>query len=199
LKIAFDENVPAAMLRMFQGFHNERALKHLVDGIELVKAQSYYPRAGDKDYRRSDDPWIRRFAVDGGKVILSGDGKMLQRQHEKLALKECGMVAVFLPGKWSTWKLCQKASLLLHWWPVIVSEVRNYEQGFYRVPKAWPVDGTMNLVRIADADLKMQKIEQQKSLQTSVQKVRKGREPLSGTPDMFQATRTADGGTTEIK
>jgi hypothetical protein len=31
-------------------------------------------------------PWLKRFAADGGKVVISGDTKMKSVPHERLAL-----------------------------------------------------------------------------------------------------------------
>ena len=74
MKIAFDENVPIAMVRVFQTFASERQLRKLSGSFEIKSAADYTPRPGDPDYvPRSDVPWLKRFAADGGKVIISGN------------------------------------------------------------------------------------------------------------------------------
>ena len=175
------------MLRMFAGFNGERALRHIVDGVDIVHAQNYYPSELDEDYSaKNDAPWIRRFAEDGGRVVISGDVKMLQRPHEKLALLECNIAAVFFPKRWSEWPLCQKMSLLIHWWPTIVIQTKDAEAGFFRVPESWPRKKEKSLNRIPDGDLKMMKIERQKAMQSDVRKRRQKDRRELGTPDLFK-------------
>jgi hypothetical protein len=194
LKIAFDENTPAAMVRLFRGFQQEKALRRALGpdagDAEIVTAQDYYPAVGDDDYRQvhgkvPDDPWIRRFAKDGGKAIISGDRKMLLRPHEKLALIESKLVVVFLPHPWSGWPLCAKVSLLVHWWETIARSAATLDPGLYSVPKAWPLS-EMELGKLPEGDLKLEKIEAQKARQAETKARRARDRRLSGPEDLFE-------------
>ena len=67
-------------------------------------------------------PWIEKFAAAGGKVIISGNTKMRQVPHERLALVEAGMIVVFFENRWNGWNFFRKCALLLHWWPVVAKD-----------------------------------------------------------------------------
>lgn len=176
MKVAFDENMPAAMVRVFQGFQKEQALKDIAGGITIKKAQDYYPNIDDPDYVPKDDaPWIRRFAADGGKAIISGNTKMRKVPHERLALVQTRMIVIFFASKWSGWKFCRKCSLLIHWWPNILDAVKNAEPGFYMVPSSWPDEHKAALRQVSTEDLRLVKIERQKAARASVRKARKRR------------------------
>ncbi|RNJ43861.1 hypothetical protein DNR46_20000 [Mesorhizobium japonicum] len=150
------------MVRVFKLFHQERSLKHIVQGVEIKSAKDYTPKPEDHDYqRKSDVPWIRRYAAAGGRIIVSGDVKMSSVPHERLALVEEGMVVVFFAPKWDNWLFCRKAALLLHWWPTILTHVRTAKPGFFVVPCAWPDEGKGQLREISTEDAKLVKMQQQ--------------------------------------
>lgn len=176
MKVAFDENMPAAMVRVFQLFHNERSLKHIVAGVVLESAKDYTPRRSDPDYKPKDDvPWVKRFSASGGKVIISGDVRMASVPHERLALVQEGMVVVFFAPKWGQWPFCRKAALLLHWWPAILRQVKRAKPGFFVVPCAWPEDRKSKLRRISTDDAKMVKIQRQIAETAPKRQARKAR------------------------
>ena len=111
MKIAFDENIPTAMVRIFQILANEKQLRWLSDGLTVKSAADYTPKRGDPDYDKNNDaPWIRRFAADGGSAIISGDTNMRRQPHERLALVQQGMVTIFFEPKWSKWVFFRKCS-----------------------------------------------------------------------------------------
>lgn len=173
MKIAFDENIPAAMVRVFQTFASERQLRKLVGGnFEIKSAADYTPRPGDIDYRAKDDtPWLRRFAADGGKVVISDNRDMKYVPHERLALVELGFIVIFFESQWSGWKFFRKCALLLHWWPVIAAKIkskRTMPGSFWHIPSNWPEKGKLRAV--SNEDPRLLKIEAQKA---------KGRRPKS--------------------
>ena len=175
------------MVRVFRLFQEERALKSQVKGIVVKQAQEYYPRADDPDYSAKDDaPWIRRFAADGGRAIVSSDRRMLTKPHEKLALVQSGLVVIFFSGAWYDWKFCAKSALILHWWPTIMEAVSSAEPGFYRVPIAWPAEGAAQLKQVPTHDLKMIKIDYQKSQGEAVRKARQKRRDGEALEDLFR-------------
>jgi hypothetical protein len=142
LKVAFDENVPIAMVRVFQTFASERQLKKLIGTIEVKSAKDYAPTPGDADYLpKNDVPWIKRFAADGGKVIISGDTNMRYVPHERLALVEAEMLVFFFDGKWNEWGFFHKCSLLIHHWPAISSRIQRTKRAakaaFWQIPLSW--------------------------------------------------------------
>jgi hypothetical protein len=193
LKVAFDENMPAAMVRVFTLFHKERSLKHLVRGVEIKSVKDYTPKPEDPDYqRKSDVPWIRRYAAAGGRIIISGDVKMSSVPHERLALVDEGMVVVFFAPKWDNWQLCRKAALLLHWWPTILAHVRTASPGFFVVPTTWPEEGKGELREISTEDAKLVKMQQQIAdgePKRQARKARREKAAAAGQMGMFNDTQ----------
>jgi hypothetical protein len=152
LKIAFDENVPIAMVKVFQTFANERQLKRKIGAFEITSATQYTPKPGDDDYlKKNDVPWIKRFAAVGGRVIISGDTEMRYVPHERLALIQAGMLVFFFDGKWSQWDFFRKCSLLIHHWPAIASRIkRGRAPAFWHVPLSWHERAKLRKVSIDD-------------------------------------------------
>lgn len=166
MKIAFDENIPLAMVRVFQTFANERQLQKLVGGVfEIKSAKDYTPIPGDADYQpKNDVPWLRRFAKDGGKVVISDNRNMKNVPHERLALVELGFIVLFFEPQWSGWKFFRKCALLLHWWPVIATKIKSKKTKpgtFWHIPSNWPEQG--RLKSVSNQDQKFLKIEQQRA------------------------------------
>lgn len=159
MKIAFDENVPSAMVRAFQLFAKENQFRRRMAKFEFKSAMDYTPKPGDPDYlRKNDVPWLKRFAEDGGKVVISGNTDMKNQNHERLALIECGFVVIFFEPQWSNWVFFRKCALLLNWWPKIESKIKRAKPGsFYHIPCNWVEDGKLR--RVSNQDPKMLKIE----------------------------------------
>jgi len=162
LKIAFDENVSPAMVRVFQAFASERQLKKVTGEFEIKSSKDYAPKPGDADYiRGSDVPWLKRFAADGGKVVISGNTEMKNVPHERLALIECGFVVIFFESQWSNWKFFRKCALLLHWWPQVATKAKRAKAGtFWHIPCNWKETGRLR--KVSNEDPKLLKIERQK-------------------------------------
>jgi hypothetical protein len=119
LKVFFDQNVPIGLVRVLQNFASENQFRRISGNFIIKAAADYTPKIGDDDYRPKDDvPWLKRFAEDGGKVVISGDVRMKNRPHERLALIEHGFIVIFFEAQWSDWKFWRKCALLIHWWPL---------------------------------------------------------------------------------
>lgn len=154
MKIAFDEHVSPAMVRAFQAFANERQLKKITGDFEVRSAKEYAPIPGDPDYlRKNDVPWLKRFAADGGKVVISGNTNMRWVPHERLALIELGFVVIFFENQWSNWKFFRQCALLLHWWPVVARRIKKAKPGFWHIPCHWKENGTLRKVSSEDPRL----------------------------------------------
>jgi hypothetical protein len=143
LRVAFDEHVPTTLARAFISFAKEKMIRRISKGINWEKAADYAPKRTDRDYRRkSDVPWLDRFAAVGGHGIVSGDAKMRSRPHEKLALCDHGFVVVFFEEKWSDWSSLRRSALMLHWWEEVATKLSTAEPGtFWIVPSEWPPKG----------------------------------------------------------
>jgi hypothetical protein len=175
VKAAFDAHIPAALVRIFQSLQNERKFKIVNQGITVESALTYTPKIGDHDYaRKSDSPWIRRFAKDGGKIILSGDMNMLKRPHERLALIEEKMIVVFFSGGWDNLRFFQKSAFVLNWWPVIADTAKKAEPAtFWRVPSKW--DAGLPLMSVPTDDLRLIKLNKQLAAKENVAAARKAK------------------------
>lgn len=162
MKIAFDENVPLGMVRVFQTFAHERQLRKLTGNFEIKSAKDYTPRPGDADYvPGSDVPWLKRFADDDGKVVVSGNTQMRSVSHERLALIDCGFIVIFFESQWSNWKFFRKCALLLHWWPEIAKKIKKAKRGsFWHVPCNWAEDGKLR--KVSNKDPHLERIERRK-------------------------------------
>ena len=98
---------------------------------------------GDPDYvRKSDVPWLDRFAAAGGRAVISGDVKMRIRSHERLCLYQHGFVTIFFENQWNDWKFLRKTALLLHWWEEVATKIKTADRGtFWVIPASWPPKG----------------------------------------------------------
>src|ERR1700733_1539875 len=123
------------MVRAFRAFASERQLRKITGDFEIKSAKEYAPLPGDPDFlRKNDVPWLKRFAADGGKVVISGNTRMRLVPHERLALVEHGFVVIFFENQWSNWKFFRKCALLLHWWPSVATRVKRGKPGFWYIP-----------------------------------------------------------------
>jgi hypothetical protein len=101
---------------------------------DLVSARKY--SGGIKAI--SDVPWIEKFRLDGGTVIVSGDARMRGKLHEQQALSDAGFVVFFPARRWNNFKVYSKTALLIQWWPLILACARTSEPGkFFEIPMAW--------------------------------------------------------------
>lgn len=149
MKIAFDEHIPPAMVKVFQDLAAERGFRRQLRNVEIVKAKDYSPQPGDADYiRKSDVPWIRRYRTNGGRVIVSGNTRMVSVPQELLALQNCGMVVFFFPSCWNNWQFPRKCAMLLAWIERIVAHARLSKPAMlYRIPESWSEDADFLVIR----------------------------------------------------
>nr|MCK7670075.1 hypothetical protein [Bradyrhizobium sp. 2S1] len=178
------------MVKVFQTFASDKQLLKLSADLVLEKAQTYYPKPSDPDYlRRNDVPWIRRFSKAGGKVIVSGNTLMKVNSHERLALVEEGMIVLFFENAWNQWGYFHKCSLLLHWWPMIVKQLKTAKpSSFWHIPATWPKTESAKLRSVPNHDLKLEKIERQKADQPRIRAERAAkRQKEQEADDLFKA------------
>jgi hypothetical protein len=141
LKIAFDENVPVQMVRVFTALGQEKRFR----GFEFVSARDYAPKYDDPDYiKKSDVPWLERFAQDGGKVVISGNTRMMEVPLEMQALRQLGFLVFFFENKWNGWDFYKKSALVLFYWNLIASKCKRGKRGkFWRIPNHFREDAEL--------------------------------------------------------
>lgn len=133
MKIAFDENIPPVMVKVFQTLAAEGNILK----AEIVSARDYVVTTG-----LGDVPWLQRFAKDGGKVVISGDKKMRSNPHERLALAEAGFITFMFAPKWGEANSFTKCAMLLHWWPKIQQYIEKSKRGqCWEIPFSWAATG----------------------------------------------------------
>lgn len=175
MRVAFDEHVPSALVRVLQSFSEERKFKRLSGGYLIEQARDYAPSIDDEDYLKgSDVPWVKRYAAAGGQIIISGDTNMMSEPHERLALLEEKMIVCFFGSQWSEWKFYKKCALVINWWPAIVRTMGTADRGtFWRVPSNWQEDG--ELEPLPTEDKRLIRILRQRERQARVAAARKAR------------------------
>lgn len=153
--------MPIALVRVFQTFAGERSLRRISGPIVVESAKNYLPKLGESGHGvKGDVPWIEKFAAAGGRVIISGNTKMRQVPHERLALVEAGMIVIFFENRWNGWDFFRKCALLLHWWPIVSKKMRTAKpRSFWCVPCAWDDKGKLRA--LSNEDQKLVRIERQ--------------------------------------
>jgi hypothetical protein len=148
VKIAFDENMPASVVKTLQTIGDQKGFKRHFRGLDIVSARQYAPALTDADFRRKDDsPWLKRYKADRGKIVVSGDVSMPDKPHELLALQEQGLVAFFFPAAWNNWRFARKAGFLLIWLDRIVAQAKiSRPGGLYRIPHDWKEDAELRII-----------------------------------------------------
>lgn len=179
MKVAFDENIPLGMVRVFQSLASERQIRRVTGSIVVKSAADYTPKVADRDYRRSSDvPWIHRFAKDAGKAVISGDVRMRSDPHERLALRQSGVVAIFFEASWAEWNFFRKSALLLNWWPVIAEKLVTAKPGtFWVIPSKWKVDCDLKDVSLGQQEM----FKENPNLTVRPSKIRKRKRTLAAT------------------
>lgn len=132
MKIALDEHIPRTVLDAVQKLLEDKRIAK----IEVVGAVDYVEAPS-----RSDVPWLRKFAEDGGKALITGDKGMRSRVHERKALLDLGLIVFFLPPKWNNETFMDRAAFLLRWWSVIVECAQTSGPSTcWEVPYIWTPD-----------------------------------------------------------
>lgn len=148
MKIAFDENMPSSMVRVFKAIGDQKGFKKHFRGVELVFAKDYTPQIDDLDYVAKDDaPWLVRYKKAGGKIVISGDVRMPRRPHQLLAITEQGLSIFFFPEEWNNWQLFRKSAFILVWMDRIIEQSRRTKRStLYTIPKNWKADCPIHIM-----------------------------------------------------
>lgn len=129
MKVAFDEHIPK---------HVAKALKELSGEERLLQVKIYEARRYAVPKAVSDVPWLVKFARAGGKVVVSGDGKMRGKLHEQKALSDAGFIVFFLGRQWNNMRGHDKCAMIIRWWPFILKQMHAATPGqFFEIPMTW--------------------------------------------------------------
>lgn len=140
MKVAFDENVPPLIAKVFLALVDTKQLRRKYKDITLHLAKDFAPKTSDRDYiKNSDVPWLDRFAASGGRAVISGDVQMRTKHHEKLALYQNGFVTIFFERQCGQWNFYHRSALMLYWWEEIMEKIYSADRGtFWVIPASWP-------------------------------------------------------------
>lgn len=107
----FDANVSSNLARMLQAL-----------GVPVVHLYQHFRKdAPDLQWI----PWVGK----RGWVIVTNDGRILQKPSERSALRRANIRAVFIFGMFSQMERWAQACWLLRWWPRIKAAVRQARPG----------------------------------------------------------------------
>jgi len=131
LKIALDENIPVAVVKMLSGLAKGEDSREVI----VVSAKKYRPID-----EKGDENWVRRFARARGTVVVTGDGRIRKNLHEQAAFHQAGMITFFFDSAWNGFALNAKAAMLMVWWPAIVAKAKESNRGdSWEIPSTWNV------------------------------------------------------------
>lgn len=72
---------------------------------------------------RADEDWIATFARSGGNALISGDRAMLKREKLVSQISATGLIAIYLPSKWSQSRGHEQMAYCMWWWKKIESTI----------------------------------------------------------------------------
>jgi hypothetical protein len=131
LKIALDENIPAAVVKMLSGLAKGDDSQR----ITVVSAKKY--RAITE---HNDENWVRRFARAHGNVVITGDARIRGNLHEQAAFFQADMITFFFDAAWNGYNLHNKAAMLMTWWPAIIEKAKTSRPGdSWEMPSHWTI------------------------------------------------------------
>lgn len=111
MRIAFDENMPPAVVRALQVLvASENAGAR--EAIEVLHALDLAARG------TGDVPLIHRIAdgAIGKAALVTADRRQRTRAHERRAFEDAGVVGIVLARQWNQAPMWTRAQLVLAWW-----------------------------------------------------------------------------------
>jgi hypothetical protein len=78
---------------------------------------------------RADEDWIATFARTGGNAIISGDRAMLDREALVSQISQKGLIAIYLPSKFSQAGRNYQMSYCVYWWEKIEMAIAEASPG----------------------------------------------------------------------
>ena len=145
MKIRVDENISRRIVWVIR----DLAIR---DGWELSHVRDVHER------RTADETWIPRFAQEGGFALISGDRKIRARPHQIAAIRESGLVCIFLSPDWATAQRTIQAASLLYWWKKIESKLLEAQPG-----ECWLVPFEFVDKELIDINIAYEKVSRRKS------------------------------------
>jgi hypothetical protein len=125
VKVALDENLPPALA------HALCALL-LPEGGEAISIPERFGRG------IHDVDWMGRLREEGGWGFITTDRRLRTRPHERLALRQSGLVGFVLAKGWNQERYWPKAAGIIRWWPVMAETLATASPpALFEVPHRW--------------------------------------------------------------
>lgn len=125
MRLCADENVAPKITRIIRD--HLLSGKHQLDTVDDHRARGI-----------DDQIWVRSYAQAGGEVIIGGDGAMLRKPHEVVAISETKLRLVVFDEKWPRQKFHLQLSYVSYWWPYIEAALETSKPGqALKVPWSW--------------------------------------------------------------
>jgi hypothetical protein len=116
---------------------DEHVSHRIVQAVQLLCLRDGWDFSHDRDdnsARTSDETWLPKFAADGGKAILTGDGRIFKRPHQLAAIHATGLISFVLDWRWTQVRKHEQAANIIFWWPRIEAAAEASSPG-----DCWPV------------------------------------------------------------
>lgn len=119
MKVAFDENIPDALISALKA-----ALEGQSGDYEISSARAYANPPAETDV-----PWLKKFTDAGGEVVVTADKKIRGKPHERKALHDLGLITFFFSPQFNNLMYWDKLAMCIRWWPHIIERIEQSKAG----------------------------------------------------------------------
>ena len=117
----FDRCCPIKLAKVVSAFEDDHEVRHFSEDNRFAQ---------DED----DVVWIPRLAAERvGWVVVSMDGRILKKPHERQALQESGITFFLLGSPWMKMSMCDKCWKLIKVWPDVVRTARESRHRVFEI------------------------------------------------------------------
>ncbi len=131
MKVAFDAHIPRGFV---DALTQMRRTSVGMFGSEFCSALDYSAREDG----RNDAPWMQRFRLDGGEVVITGDTSIRGNLHEQIAFMEARLILYMPHARWNQMDLNAKLAFLMKWLPLVEGHARGARSpSCWELPAGW--------------------------------------------------------------
>lgn len=117
----FDRCCPVKLAAVMKAFEDDHEVRHFSEDSRFTDTED-------------DVVWIPRLAADkAGWVVVSMDGKILKKPHERQALRDAGLPFFLLGSAWMHMSMCDKCWKLIKAWPDVVRTAAETRHRIFEV------------------------------------------------------------------
>lgn len=108
-------------------------LASLIKSYEDISPVHYFDDDARFEKDTPDVVWIKTLAEDGLWAVISMDGKILKKAHEREAIRDSGLPFFLLGDSWMHVPMHEKCWKLVKYWPTIVRAVKETKHRIYEL------------------------------------------------------------------